>query len=72
MVENVMANQVCEQILNYVKASNLNYLINETPYSSVITVRKRFTKDFKDSSDVTSVDNEQYTCSLPKVRKEVA
>ena len=58
MVENVRANQVCERILKFIKESNLNYLINETPYSSFVTIRKRFTKGFTDSSEVTFVSDD--------------
>ena len=53
MVMNIRANQVCETLLTTIKASNLNYLVNETPYSAFITIRKRFTKDYNESSNVT-------------------
>ena len=39
------ANFVCKQILRVIKESELNYLINETPYSSFITIRKKFVKN---------------------------
>ena len=41
MVGDVRANKVCEQLLNSVKTSNLNYLVNETPYSAFITIRNQ-------------------------------
>ena len=35
----------CGQILFSLKMSKLNYLVNETPYSMYVTVRKKFLKD---------------------------
>ena len=35
----------CGQILFCLKMSNLNYLVKETPYSSYITIRKKFIKE---------------------------
>ena len=58
MVGDVRANKVCEQLLNSVKASNLNYLINETPYLAFITIRKRFAKGYEDISNVTVAQDE--------------
>ena len=57
MVQDLMANLVCEKLLNNVKASNLNYLLNETPYSAYITIRKRFNKDYQDLINVTLVQD---------------
>ena len=45
MTGNYSANFVCNQILRVIKESELNYLINETPYSSFITIRKKFVKN---------------------------
>ena len=44
------ANSACNQILKIVKESNLNFLINETPYSAHVTIRKKFVKN---SAEVT-------------------
>jgi hypothetical protein len=41
----------CGQILFSLKMSKLNYVVNETPYSAYITIRKRFIKDNYESSD---------------------
>ena len=38
------ANSVCNQVLQIIKESNLNFLINETPYSAFVTIRKKFVK----------------------------
>ena len=35
----------CGKILFVLKNSNLNYKLNETPYSAYITVRKKFVRD---------------------------
>ena len=50
MTNNVSANSVCNQLLKIVKDSNLNYLVNETPYSAYVTIRKTFVRN---SSEVT-------------------
>ena len=55
MVGDIRAHKVCEQLLNYVKVSNLNYLVNETPYSAFITIRKIFSKDVEDLPYVTLI-----------------
>ena len=44
LVEN-SANYSCDKVLFVLKNSNLNYLLNETPYSAYITIRKKFVKD---------------------------
>ena len=53
-----MANQVCEKLLGNIRTSKLNYLVNETPYSAFITIRKRFIKGYADSSNVPFAQNE--------------
>ena len=53
MVTELLANQVCEKIIQDVKTSDLHFLLNETPYSAHITIRKKFTKVHADSSNVT-------------------
>ena len=58
MTQDTRALLVCEKLLNNVKASNLNYLLNETPYSAFITIRKRFTKDYHDLPNVTLAQND--------------
>ena len=41
---NSKASFVCNQVLRVIKESDLNYLVNETPYSAFITIRKKFLK----------------------------
>ena len=48
-----MAKQVCEKPLDNISTSKLYYLVNETTYSGFITIRKRITRGYDDSSNVT-------------------
>ena len=41
---NVNIQNYCLLILNTIRASNLNYAVQETPYSIFLTLRKSFTK----------------------------
>ena len=41
----VTADAVCENVLECLKTSNLNFLIQESPYSVYVTIRKRFLKN---------------------------
>ena len=59
MVVNERAHQVCENILKTIKSSKLNYVFNETPYSSYITIRKAFTKEHRELSNVTLVREDE-------------
>ena len=36
------AYEMCEQVLQNVKNSNLNFMVKETPFSVFITIRKKF------------------------------
>ena len=58
MTSNGRAHLVCEQLLNILKTSKLNYLVKETPYSAFVTIRKKFIKDQEDNSIVTLVHEE--------------
>ena len=59
MSGNLTANTVCNQVLKVLKESNLNYLVNETPYSAFVTIRKKFVgpREEQDISDVTLAAN---------------
>ena len=59
MFLNDRAHQVCENILKTIKSSKLNYVVNETPYSSYITIRKAFTKEHRELSNVTPVPEDE-------------
>ena len=39
------ANAICEEVIRYVNSSNLNYQVNQTPYSVHISIRKKFLKE---------------------------
>ena len=41
--------QVCQQVLDHLRSSNLNFLVTETPFSATINVRKRFLKSSQGS-----------------------
>ena len=45
MLSENSANYSCDKVLFVPKNSNLNYPLNETPYSAYITIRKKFVKD---------------------------
>ena len=53
---NSKASFVCNQVLRVIKESDLNYLVNETPYSAFITIRKKFlkTREVHEASENTS------------------
>ena len=50
------ASFVCNQILKVIKESRLNYLVNKTPYSAHITIRKKFVKHVE-AEDTHVVDD---------------
>ena len=61
------ANKICEEIIRKVATSNLNYQINQTPYSVYLSIRKKFVKEYEPSNeivpneiskDVTAIENE--------------
>ena len=54
--------QLCSEILDQVDNSNLDYKVNQTPYSLHISVRKKFTKL---SRDVPSATN---SCPPPTLK----
>ena len=56
MTGNIGANFVCNQLIRVIKESNLNYLVNETPYSAFITIRKKFVKN-RDGQEAFEVDS---------------
>ena len=41
-IDLLSTNQSCEKILQQVRASNLHFILQESPYSLYLTVRKRF------------------------------
>ena len=56
------AHNVCQQILNNLRLSNLNFMISETPYSAQILLKKRFLKEVSGpeaSFDIAGVESEK-------------
>ena len=61
------ANLTCEQILKYIKLSNLNFNIVESPFSATITIKKTFIKNKDGTSRISGLDispNQVLTLSL--------
>ena len=60
MTDKSRASVMCNQVLRVVKESNLNYLVEETPYSAFVTIRKKFVKDIENADtlkDTSALDN---------------
>ena len=45
------AQELCDQILKYVKISNLNFVIAETPFSLDIKLKKKFVTSFSEPAN---------------------
>ena len=66
----------CEQVLDSVRSSNLNFSTNETPFSIYLTVRKSFVKFSNTneptvtSSEVISRASNDYHDALIKTKEE--
>ena len=63
------AKETCESLLSYIKKSNLNWNIVESPFSVTITLRKSFIKNkdgslMKSGLDPTNLDNQTQTVPL--------
>ena len=50
------ANQTCDTILKYIKDSNLNFSIVESPFSATITIKKTFIKNKDGTSRLSGLD----------------
>ena len=44
----------CGQIFFCLRKSNLNYIVNETPYSAYITIRKKFVNKIVETVETTN------------------
>ena len=53
--------ETCDRILALVKSSNLNFFLNETPYSAYLTIRKSFAQKYSDTAVNASSENETTT-----------
>ena len=45
------ASVTCSRVLNTIKTSQLDFYLQETPYSAFITIRKKYMKDFKHTTE---------------------
>ena len=48
-----MASDACDVLMSAIKNSQLDFLIQETPYSSFVTIRKKFKKGFNSRAEDT-------------------
>ena len=48
-----MATDACDALMSAIKTSQLDFFIQETPYSSFVTIRKKLTKRFNSRADGT-------------------
>ena len=60
----------CNTILSSLRKSGLNFIVQETPYSAYITIRKNFCSGFVVNSTVSNNDNDNDTeQKLEEVKK---
>ena len=50
--------ETCNTILSFLRKSGLNFIVQETPYSAYITIRKKFCSGFVVNSTVSNNDND--------------
>ena len=55
------ANNTCEFLLKQIKSSNLNFMLQETPYSAYLTIRKSFIKNFNTNNLLQTFNNSEET-----------
>ena len=48
---------MCDQVLQRLKSSNLNFYVQETPYSAYITIRKKFIKGRESNAESKSLSS---------------
>ena len=44
MAHHTTASEMCESVLKSLRNSNLHFLVQESPYSAYVTIRKRFSR----------------------------
>ena len=70
-MESKSAMATCENVLSVLKNSGLNFIIQETPFSAYLTIRKKFCKDFKNNNTVVEdIQNEQIKKQVTKLENE--
>ena len=55
------ANQTCEIVLSYIKKSNLNWSIAESPFTVTVTLKKSFIKNKDGSLRESGLENSTFT-----------
>ena len=50
-----MASKACDAVMSAIKTSQLDFVIQETPYSSFVTIRKKFQKGFNPRVQVAEI-----------------
>ena len=68
----VQASEVCNKILQGIKSSNLNFVINETPYSANICIRKRFVKEIVSSFDASLQNQTEFQEQNEKLKNQIS
>ena len=64
------AREICEKLLLEIRASNLNFVVHETPYSAQICLRKRFIKEANGPS--TSISSSSPTLKTTELEDSIA
>ena len=78
MVATKVLQAACEQVLQSVRGTQLNFEIRETPYSIFLTLRKSFTRNFQQqiqessTADLTSIQKEKLDSSLKNLEYQLA
>ena len=81
MTSSIHVNSMCNSIHNLIQSSGLHYVINQTPWSSYITIRKKFIDpnpasavenpaEFAEVNRELEKKNEALKVALGKVKKE--
>ena len=60
----------CGQVIFSLKSSRLNYIVNETPYSAYITIRKKFMTDITESQENHVIDQVNVNVADNAVKNE--
>ena len=67
-----MATDACDALMSAIKTSQLDFLIQETPYSCFVTIRKKFSKGYNSKVEVTEhkKDKNQSLCDELKCENQ--
>ena len=56
----ISAHETCDEIVNSVKSSNLHFILQETPHSVYITIRKKFVNEAFAKNDEENNSKQTY------------